>query len=73
MQGQKHSRDFLFSNRREVKSGKLTKSQARAVREQVKAIRIQELQFFKENGNKQLTTDQLTQLNNSLTQLSPSL
>jgi len=59
--------------RKDIKSGKLSKSQAVATREKVKAIRIQEMQFFKENGNKQLTADQLTQLNNSLTAITSTL
>lgn len=58
---------------KDTKSGKLTKAQALAVRGQIKTIRIQELQFFKDNGNKQLTSAQLTQLNQSLTALSSSL
>jgi hypothetical protein len=58
---------------KDVKSGKLTKSQAQTVRGKVKAIRIQELQFFRENGIKELTSDQLTQLNQSLSQISSSL
>jgi hypothetical protein len=58
---------------KDTKSGKLTKAQALAARLQIKNIRIQELQFFKENGNKQLTSNQLTQLNQSLSQLAPSL
>jgi hypothetical protein len=48
---------------KDMKTGKLTQSQAQTVMEKVKAIRIQELQFFKENGK----------LNQSLTELSPSL
>jgi hypothetical protein len=54
---------------KDFKSGKLTKAQSLAAREQIKAIRIQELGFFKQNGNKQLTSDQLTQLNQSLNQM----
>src|SRR5665213_3162575 len=55
---------------KDTKSGKLTKAQALVVRGQVKTIRVQELQFFKDNGNKQLTSAQLAQLNQSLTTLS---
>ncbi|HXL73950.1 MAG TPA: hypothetical protein VN963_10035 [bacterium] len=58
---------------KDTKSGKLSKTQAQTARAQVKGIRIQELQFFKENGNKQLTSEQLTQLDQSLSQLSSSL
>ena len=57
----------------DTKSGKLTKTQALSARGQIKTIRIQELEFFKANGNKQLTSDQLTQLNQSLTTLGSSL
>jgi hypothetical protein len=58
---------------KDAKSGKLTKTQAQSAREQVKSIRIQELQFFKANGNKELTSTQLTQLNQSLSQITSSL
>lgn len=56
-----------------MKTGKLTQAQAQTMMEKVKTIRIQELQFFKENGNKELTSGQINQLNQSLTQLSSSL
>lgn len=55
---------------KDMKSGKLTQSQAQAARAKVKAIRVQELQYFKANGNKQLNSDQLTKLNQSMAQLS---
>jgi hypothetical protein len=58
---------------KDTKLGKLTKTQALTAREQIRNIRIQELQFFKENGSKQLTSVQLTQLNQSLAQISTSL
>lgn len=47
-------------------AGKLTQAQANAARTKVKAIRQQELQFFKTNGNKTLTAAQENQLNASL-------
>ena len=58
---------------KDMRSGKLTKTQAQTAWVQVKVIRSQEFQFFKQNGNKELTSAQLTQLNQSLTQLSSSL
>ena len=58
---------------KEVKLGKLNKTQAQPLMKQVKAIKGQELEFFKDNGNKQLTTDQLTQLNTLLAKVSASL
>ena|ERR1700733_10199177 len=58
---------------KDIKSGKLTKSQAQVLRGQVKAIRVQEIQFMKENGNKQLTAAQITQLNQQLNALAPSI
>jgi hypothetical protein len=58
---------------KDTRSGKLTKTQAQADIAQVKVIRTQEIGFFKENGNRQLTSSQLTQLNQSLTQISSSL
>ena len=54
---------------RNQKSGKLTQGQAQALRIKVKAIRIQEFQFMKSNGNKQLTTDQISQLNQQVNEL----
>lgn len=49
-----------------VKSGKITKDQAKPLWEQVKAIRTQEKGFFTANGKRELTDDQLNQLNQAL-------
>lgn len=49
-----------------VKSGKLTKDQARSVRVSVKSVRLQEFTFFKQNKSHTLTTDQINQLNQAL-------
>ena len=45
---------------------KLTQAEANTARATVKSIRQQELQFFKTNGNKNLTAAQESQLNASL-------
>jgi hypothetical protein len=49
-----------------VKSGTLTRETAKPLGQQVKAIRAQEKAFFTQNGKRELTDDQLTQLNQSL-------
>jgi len=55
------------------KSGKLTQAQARIVWEKLKNIRRKELEFFRQNGQKELTADQKTQLNQVLIQTAPSI
>jgi hypothetical protein len=49
-----------------VKSGKLTKDQAQALRASLKAVRVQMQADFSTNGSKELTPDQLVQLNQML-------
>jgi hypothetical protein len=49
-----------------VQTGKLTKETAKPLWEQVKAIRTQEKGFFATNGKRELTDEQVTQLNQSL-------
>jgi len=51
-------------------SGKITKEQAKAQRDQLRSIRKQQLDFMKLNGKKDLTADQVSQLNQSLDALS---
>jgi hypothetical protein len=65
-------RKLLSQINKDVSSGKLTTSQAPTAVEQVKSIRNQELLFFKQNGNRILTSAQFTQLTQSLTSLAPS-
>ncbi|HEY5039178.1 MAG TPA: hypothetical protein VIJ93_08925 [bacterium] len=48
------------------KSGKLTKDQAASLRTDLKSVRQQEMAFFKQNGKKDLTTNQQTQLDQAL-------
>ncbi len=50
----------------DVKSGKLTKEQAQTIRASLRDIRLQEFTFFKQNKSHSLTTDQISQLNQSL-------
>jgi hypothetical protein len=66
-------RNTLASISKDTKSGKLTQSQAQGLRVKVKAVRVQEIQFMKINGNKQLTADQISQLNQQLSALAPSI
>jgi len=56
-----------------LKAGKLTAAQAKSLRDQVKAVRKQELADFKTNGNRQLTAAQISTLNQELDQLTSSL
>lgn len=51
-----------------VQSDKLSKSQGDTLKASLKSIRQQEEGFFKTNGNKELTVDQQTQLNQLLSQ-----
>ncbi len=56
-----------------LKSGKFTKAQGASYRASLKAVREQEVGFFKLNKSHQLTTDQVSQLNTSLNQNSSTL
>lgn len=51
---------------KDLHSGKITKAQADSLKQQVMAVRKQELGFFKANGNHQLTDTQKSQLTTSL-------
>ena len=46
-----------------LKSGKLTKDQAVSIRDSFRSIRQQEVSFFRQNKNHDLTADQQSQLN----------
>ena len=56
-----------------IKSGKITQAQAANLRTDLKSVRQQEMAFFKTNGNHTLTTDQESQLNQSLNKNSATL
>ena len=58
---------------RDVKAGKLTKDQAKTLKSQVEAIRKAEIADLKQNGTKNLTDDQVNQLNQQLNTLSKSI
>ena len=62
-------RESMREITKDYKTGKLTKAQAQIAWKKVKLIRIQEYKFFKQNGNKQLSSTQLTQLNQSLMEI----
>ncbi len=51
---------------KDLKTGKITKEQAKAAWENLKAIRQQEKEFFHQNGQKEITADQKNQLNQIL-------
>jgi len=53
-----------------VKSGKLTKEQAQALRQQLKAIQQEMEADYKTNGKRELTEDQQKQQNQELDQIS---
>ena len=58
--------DQMLRIREGVKSGKLTKEQAEALLTNLKAVREQMKTDFTTNGKKELTDDQLAQLNQML-------
>ena len=51
---------------KDVKSGKLAAGQAKAQFEKLKSVRRQELEFFRQNGQKEITADQRNQLEQNL-------
>ena len=51
---------------KDLKSGKLTPDQAKAQMEKLKMARKQELVFFRQNGQKEITADQKSQLDQML-------
>jgi septal ring factor EnvC (AmiA/AmiB activator) len=56
-----------------VKSGKMTKEQAAALRQQLKSIQEEMEADYKTNGKRMLTEDQKKQLNQELDQISKSV
>jgi hypothetical protein len=58
--------------KKDRKSGKLTEDQAKAKWENLKSIRRQELEYFKQNGRKEITDDQKSQLSSALSQTAGS-
>jgi hypothetical protein len=54
--------------RKDVKSGKVSQAQARVIFGELKGVRKQELEYFRQNGQKEVTADQKTQLNQLLSQ-----
>ena len=51
----------------DLKAGKLTPEQAKAQMEKLKDLRKQELEFFRQNGQKEITADQRSQLEGKMT------
>jgi uncharacterized protein involved in exopolysaccharide biosynthesis len=58
---------------RDVKAGKLTKDQAKAIKAQLEAVRQTEIADLKQNGTKTLTDAQVAQLNEQLNIISKSI
>lgn len=52
----------------DLRNGKIRPQQAFALKTTLKKVRLQEITFFKQNNNHELTTDQQTQLNAILDQ-----
>jgi len=59
-------RNKMRNLHKDLKSGKINKDQAKVERDKLKAIRKQELEFFRQNGQKEITADQKNQLSQSL-------
>jgi hypothetical protein len=57
----------------DLKSGKITSSQSKEAMQNLKNVRVQELDFFKQNGNREITPSQKTQLEQMLRQNEGSL
>ncbi len=66
-------REKMVEIGKDVKSKKFTQSQAQALMEKIKAIRVQELQWMKGNPNKDLTSSQISQLTEQLNALGSNL
>ncbi len=66
-------RNQMLRIREGVKSGKLTKAQAQALHQQLKQIQEEMQADFKANGKRELTEDQLKQLNQQLNEISKSI
>jgi uncharacterized protein involved in exopolysaccharide biosynthesis len=58
---------------RDLRTGKLTKDQAKALKAQVEAIRQTEIADLKQSGTQTLTDAQVAQLNEQLNTLSKSI
>ena len=59
-------RQILVQIQKDLESKKITASQASDFHNQVKAVRVQEINWLKESGTKTLTSDQITKLNQQL-------
>lgn len=58
---------------KDLKTGKITTSQSKAAMLNLRDVRLQELDFFKQNGNREITPEQKTQLEQLLNQNGASL
>lgn len=59
-------RKQMWLIQKDLKSGKITKEQAGTAQQKLKAIKKKELEFFRQNGTKELTDDQKNQLTTEL-------
>ncbi|GEM_PF-6521273 len=61
-------RERMAQIRKGLKSGRLTRGQAKTEMASLKDIRRQELEYFRQNGRKEITLDQKNQLQQQLGQ-----
>lgn len=52
-------------------AGTITQAQATAIHNQIKAARLQEINYFKQNGNSDLTSDQTSQVTQLMNAVNP--
>lgn len=60
-------RKQLRQIQKDRKSGKLSETKAKAAWENLKLVRLKELQYFKQNGQKEITSDQKDELEQEIT------
>jgi hypothetical protein len=62
----KHLRQQMKQIQADLKAGKITEAQAKAKRDQLRAVHQQAVDLKRQNGGTDLTENQKTQLNNSM-------
>ena len=66
-------RQVLERIEKDLKSNKITQSQAADLQEKVKAVRVQEISWIKSSETRSLTSEQITQLNQQLDTIAAEL
>lgn len=67
------ARQQMIQIQKDVKAGKLTAAQAKALQGQIQTVRQQEMADLKQNGNHQLTDTQFAQLTGQFDTISKSI